>query len=488
MNKPITVGMAKGKALCLVISLILASLGWRGFDACGQTVTNLYQFGGNPPDNPIGVLVQGSDGSFYGTTFYGGPNNYGTVFQITSQGTLTTLWQFSGSNGSTPDAGLVRGSDGNFYGTTMIGGPNYIVSGGDGTVFQITSQGTLTTLWQFNGTNGAQPRAGLVRGDDGNFYGTTFYGGTNNDGTVFKITPQGTLTTLWQFNGSNGENPEAGLVQITDGNFYGTTAYGGTNSGVVSFGYTNSLGTVFKITPQGTLTTLWQFNGANGAAPTAGLVQGSDGNFYGTTEAGGLTNLNNGIGNGTVFKITAQGTLTTLWKFNGANGTEPTAGLVQGSDGNFYGTTLHGGTNALGTVFQITSQGTLTTLWQFNGSNGYAPYASLVQSSDGRFYGTTEAGGANGGGTVFRLSMPLNPSANQISSIQVDSSGANLVFSIPSVAYETYQLQFSPSMNPTNWSNISGAFVSNSIGALLTLTNFGGAFAPQGFYRFDITP
>jgi uncharacterized repeat protein (TIGR03803 family) len=401
--------------------------------------------------------------------------------------TLTTLYSFSGgTNGAYLQAGLAQGSDGNFYGTTQEGGTNY-----HGTVFAITPQGTLTTLWQFGSgpTDGSYPYAGLVRGNDGNLYGTTHEGGTNGFGTVFKITSQGTLSTLWQFgrNSADGTGPEAGLVQGSDGNFYGTTYRGGlTNSH-----YTSGCGTLFKITSQGTLTTLWQFNGTNGMEPSGALVQGTDGNFYGTTYTGATNNC------GTVFKITSQGTLTTLWQFgvDQTKGADP-LGIVQGSDGSFYGTSFLGGTNFHGTVFRITSQGTLTTLWQFGTSDGNSPYAAdgLVQGSDGSFYGTTYYGGLTnlnsglGYGVVFKLSVPLNPPANQISSIVADSSGTNLVFSIPSVAYETYQLQFSPSMNPTNWVNVSGVSVTNSIGALLTLTNFGGALAPQGFYRFAITP
>jgi uncharacterized repeat protein (TIGR03803 family) len=301
------------------------------------------------------------------------------VFKITPQGTLTTLWQFNGTNGATPYAGLVQGSDSNFYGTTYNGGTN-----GYGTVFKITSQGTLTTLWQFgaNPTNGDNPHADLVQGGDGNFYGTTYQGGTNGAGTVFKITPQGTLTTLWQFGGSNGQYPYAGLVQGSDSNFYGTTYAGGTN-----------FGTVFKITSEGTLTTLWDFGPgfAGGTLPYAGLVQGSDGNFYGTTYGGGTNN------DGSVFKITPQGTLTTVWQFNGSNGKNPNAGLVQGSDGNFYGTTYQGGTNYvvisgstnyLGTVFKLVASSPPEASFTATPTSGAAPLGvSFTDTSCGSVTG-----------------------------------------------------------------------------------------------------
>ncbi len=191
------------------------------------------------------------------------------------------------------------------------------------------------------------PKAGLVQGSDGNFYGTTEYGGASGSGTVFQMTPAGVLTTLVLFNGTNGSHPSAALAQGSDGNFYGTTAYGGTNG---------NKGTVFQMTPAGALTTLVSFNGTNGSRPVAGLVQGSDGNFYGTTLLGGANN------HGTVFKMTTGGVLTTLVSFNGANGLSPFAPLVQGSDGNFYGTTaggngywLNDGYGGYGTVFQSDS-------------------------------------------------------------------------------------------------------------------------------------
>ena len=252
----------------------------------------------------------------------------------------------------------------------------------------------------------------LVQGSDGNFYGTTAAGGTSDIGTVFQMTPAGALTTLVSFSGTNGSSPFAALVQGTDGNFYGTTAAGGN----LNLNYGAGFGTVFKMTPAGVLTTLVVFSGANGwkslrrpgaghqwqflrhnriwwksqfkrrlwlwhgvsndprrgvddaglvqPAPMAayrvgGLVQGSDGNFYGTTDGGGAG------GGGTVFKMTPAGVLTTLVSFYGANGNNPQAPLVQGSDGNFYGTTEYGGANGLGTVFQVTTNGTLTTLVSF---------------------------------------------------------------------------------------------------------------------------
>ncbi len=223
---------------------------------------------------------------------------------------LTTLHAFAGypNDGSAPSAGLVQATDGNFYGTTYAGGTSGNCQGGCGTVFRITPGGTLTTLHSFDCYDGASPTAALVQGTDGNFYGTTYGGGANQYyGTVFKITPSGTLTSLYSFcaqaNCTDGSMPYAGLVQGTDGNFYGTTLEGGANSGC-SLG-SGTCGTVFKITPGGTLTTLHSFCAQSGCAdggnPYAGLVQASDGNFYGTTFERGAN------GYGTVFKITPSG-------------------------------------------------------------------------------------------------------------------------------------------------------------------------------------
>jgi len=313
--------------------------------------------------------------------------------------TFTTLHSFDyTADGAYPVAALVQVTDGNLYATTSYGG-----AGGFGTVFKITPSGTLRTLHSFHGTNGAKPYAGMVQAADGNLYATTSYGGAKGYGTVFRITPSGTLLTLHSFCSktrcTDGAYPYAGLVQATDGNFYGTTTAGGA---------TNH-GTVFKITPSGTLTTLHSFAGfpTDGSLPYAGMVQAADGNFYGTTVVGGAHNR------GTVFKITPSGTLRTLHSFDGTDGQEPYAGMVQATDGNFYGTTYEGGSNACsfgcGTVFKITPSGTLRTLHSFDGTDGQEIYAGLVQDTNGNFYGTTRLGGAHSYGTVFSLSVGLGP-------------------------------------------------------------------------------
>jgi len=408
MEKPSLARMA-----CIVSVICAAASAAIGSPAATQ-FTTLVNFDNTDGAYPLMSLIQARDGNLYGTTQFGGAISaisLGTVFKITPSGTLTTLHSFNGGgDGETPSAGLVQGTDGNFYGTNNFGGPSFASCGiidGCGTVFKITPSGTLTTLYFFGATDAAgyEPAAGLVEGNDGNFYGTTFAGGANNLGTVFKITPSGTLTTLHAFDGTDGEYPQAGLVQGTDGNFYGTTTGQG---GQIST--CNGCGTIFKITPSGTLTTLHSFDGTDGSNPVAGLVQGTDGNFYGTTNHGGNNSTCNGCG--TIFKITPSGTLTSLHSFDGTDGREPFGGLVQATDGNFYGTTYGtyaGAANDEGTVFKITPSGKLTTLKSFDGTDGANPYGGLVQDTDGNFYGTTFSGGTNDLGTVFSLSVGLAP-------------------------------------------------------------------------------
>ena len=373
-----------------------------------QTFTVIKHFNGTNGAVPTAPLVQGTDGNLYGTTYAGGANNNGgTVFRITTAGVLKSLYSFCASagcpDGAAPAAGLVLGGTGFFYGVTQVGGANTI-----GTIFEIKPDGKLTTLYSFcpltNCPDGAQPTTALIQAADGNFYGTAMNGGANgNFGTVFrfKYTNPSGLTVLHSFCSlpgcTDGGVPLAGLVQATGGRFYGTTE---------TFG-ANSRGTVFKMTASGTLTTLYTFctlaNCADGSAPIGELIQATNGSFYGTTITGGTsTNCNGGCG--TAFKINSQGTLTTLHSFNLSDGSFPNA-LVQGTDGNFYGTTDLGGTFNKGTVFQMTPGGKVTTLRSLSGSDGIKPQATLMQATDGNFYGTTRFTN----GTVFRLSMGLGP-------------------------------------------------------------------------------
>jgi len=412
-----------GLAVLGLLTLLLAPRASAAPAASGPTFTTLYSFSALGSQNvnkdgasPETALTIGSDGNLYGTTFSGGTSGGGTVFNVTPAGVLTTLQSCSIATGEGFYWGtrLAVGSDGNFYGTTEGGGGAYDY----GTVFKMTPKGVWTVLYLFTGgADGASPGAGLLLGRDGNFYGTTTRFGGSGLGTFFKITPSGALTTLYSFSGSDGFQPYGALVQGSDGAFYGTANGGGANA----------FGSIFKITSAGALTTLYSFsarnaqgNNTDGAYPDAGLTVGSDGNFYGTANSGGA------FGNGTVFKITPAGVFTALYSFGvGTNdGASPSGALVQGSDGNLYGTTTGGGANVFGALFRITTSGVLTTLHSFTGADGELPYAGLVMGSDGNFYGTASAGGANGSGTIFKLTMA--PSAGSMYALWNHSGQASL--------------------------------------------------------------
>ncbi len=351
-----------------------------------QTYSALYEFGGKTGD-PLnaqysGIIAQGRDGDLYSTTPDGGSlctGGCGTVFKIAPSGTLTVVYNFNfGASGVAPFGGVTLGTDGSFYGTTDTNGKfNY------GTVFKVTAGGTLTTLYNF-GTcaypclEGVYPKAPPVQGTDGNFYGTTTFGiGGGPTGVVYKITPAGKYTTLYAFNGTSGASPDAPLIQGTDGNFYGTTALGGKTVNPVCYGSNSTCGTVFKMTPAGKVTFIYEFDKTHGAGPIGPVIQGTDGNFYGTTSAGGTS------GFGVVFKLTSAGVLTVLHDFNGTDGQTPDAGLVQANDGNFYGVASAGGTLGFGTIFKITSTGTFKVLYNFEKTHGATPEVTLFQHTNG---------------------------------------------------------------------------------------------------------
>jgi uncharacterized repeat protein (TIGR03803 family) len=429
------------------------------------TLTTLVSFGGTNGANPYAGTLRGKDGNFYGTTAAGGTNGgYGTIFQMTPAGALTVLASFDRTNGANPTAGLAQGVDGEFYGTTYSGGAM-----GYGTVFNMTTNGTLTSLVSFVGTNGMYPKARLVEANDGNYYGTTALGGTNGFGTVFKMTTNGTLATLVSFDLQDASS-YAGLVQGMDGSLYGTT-YGS--------------GTVFKMTTNGTFLTLYSFTGGgdgDGSNPYAELVQGADGNLYGTTFFGGTN------GFGTVYKLTTNGAFTKLVSFGNTNGAYPQGRLVQTSDGILYGTTESGGAytnlsgSGYGTAFKLTTNGTLTTLVSFGGTNGANPQGGLVQGADGNLYGTTVDGGASGEGTIFRLNITAPPPP---SFLTAGETGATLTLTWSATVGETYQMWYKTNLNQINWNNLGSTIIATNA-AMTTLDATGPD--PQRFYRIELLP
>ncbi len=372
----------------------------RSWQAAGAaTFESLHEFV-LPGAQPLTALVEGSDGNFYGTTVAGGPEDAGTIYRMTPAGGLTTIYNFTASTGSGPAASLIRGTDGLLYGTASAGGTN-----GFGMVFSISLTGQFTSLVNFTGTAGAAKGsipAGLVQHSDGNFYGLTQAGGTGGFGTVFKLTSAGLFSTLLEFTGTTGVAKGAEPVGALT--FNGSTLYGVTKAGGA-----NGLGVIYKLTTAGAYTLMTEFTGTTGtrlgSAPAAGLFyNAADTALYGTTEYGGSN-----TDFGTAFKITtaASPVFTTLRNFADATGSQPMGPLVKGADGLFYGTTAGGGTNGSGVIFKMTTGGVPTVLVNFTGASGLvtgaASRAGLVLGTDGNFWGATSAGGGGNRGNVYKV-------------------------------------------------------------------------------------
>jgi uncharacterized repeat protein (TIGR03803 family) len=365
--------------------------------ASAQTETPLLGFDGTTAAGPQSPLTQGIDGRLYGMTYYGGTGSCfngqgigcGVIFKVNHDRVLTVLYNFQNANNFYyPEGELTLGTDGNLYGIAQ------------NTIFKITPSGNLTTLHTFTGgPGGSGPTGGVVQGVDGNFYGTTGGGGTPSQfcpsgcGTVFKMTPGGTVTTLYSFCPQDycpdGAEPLGALVQGPDGDFYGTT----TNEGLYHDG------TVFKISPSGVFSTIYTFEQAS---PDPGLLLATDGNFYGTQSFD-------------VFRLTPDGIFTSLGSLGSGEFPNP---LIQGTDGNIYGTTVRGGSSDDGVIFTLPLDGSPSILYSFAGypNDGSNPFAGFVQVTNGTFYGTTFAGGNSGCnyyeagcGTIFSLDMGLKP-------------------------------------------------------------------------------
>ena len=364
-----------------------------------NSVSQLHSFGISSLSsaNPYTPVIMGSDGALYGTTSSRGQANQGTVFRLNPDGSGFLLLKSFGvdtNDGARPFAGLREASDGALYGTTEEGGLF-----GFGTVFQINKDGShYTVLKNFSsGVDGAYPEAELLEASDGLLYGTASGGGTNDSGVVFRLAKDGSsFTSLFQFSGTNGTNPEAGLLEASDGMLYGTTC---------SKDATNR-GTIFRLQKDGSAFSVLQnflTTGTiqtNGAAPQARLVEGTNGVLYGTTSGGGTNRT------GTVFEINKDGSgFSTVYHFGTNTTTDgriPLGNLLLASDGMLYGTTYDGGTNGNGVVFRLAQNGTgYSVIASLRSPQGAA--ASLIEGTNGLLYGTTQSGGDAGDGTVFVL-------------------------------------------------------------------------------------
>jgi len=368
------------------------------------TETDIYDCGDGPIGNhPQTGLIQASDGNLYGTM----PNvesqtQFGSVYRVSPNGVVSVAHAFTnGVDGGQPQASLIEGPDGALYGTTSQGGSGYQA----GTVFRLTLDGQLTTLFAFTGAaNATAMNTTLTFGSDGTLYGVSSKGGPQYTGVLFKMSPQGQFTDLFNFVDSNfydypaGEFPETPLLEYSPGNFIGTTSeYGGSSP--------DNTGTIFTISSSGEYDEIYQFHDPNGA-PSGFLTIASDNALYGI--GGGQSGNNEG---GIIYRVSAAGSYSTVhYLAQNTEGNGPN-GLIVGSDGRLYTTTFSGGVNGTGTIVAVNKSGDVTVLHSFAAANingnedGDESLASLVQASDGAFYGTTASGGANLDGIIFRLAL-----------------------------------------------------------------------------------
>jgi uncharacterized repeat protein (TIGR03803 family) len=401
-------------------SMIAVTLFFAVAAATAQTYTPLYTYPQTNRNNtgilPPDAMSQGQDGTLYTTDAYNGANNFGSVFKMTTAGVPAPVYSFCPQtgclDGAYPMGGVGLGFDGNLYGTTQGGGKHAA-----GTVFKVTPTGTLTTLWTFaNGTDDSVPIFPLLQAQDGNLYGVSLAQYNGQYGAFYKVSSSGVFSVLHDFTFTDGSNPNLPTAG-TDGNLYGTAVLGGSPA---CAGYQYRCGVVYKLTPNGKESVLWNFKGFygnDGALPEGVLVQGYDGNYYGATREGG-NSANCGGGCGAVFKITPAGVLTILHNFTGhPDGAYPDTGLTLGTDGNFYGVTSAGGKFNAGALYKITSAGTETILYDYCSvsgcTDGFNPETPLVQHTNGKFYGNT-TGNSLGGGVFYSMDVGLKPFAGLV--------------------------------------------------------------------------
>jgi uncharacterized repeat protein (TIGR03803 family) len=411
------------RAKVLILALFGATLMFAFAGAASAAAfTVLHNFSGPEGETPAAPLIQGADGFFYGVAAHGGdftvlpPDGGGTVFRMDANGGVETLHTFGGPEGAWPKS-LIQARDGFFYGTATFGGQPSIsgLNPGTGTIFRMDATGEVTVLHVFPysiGGGSSQPGP-IVQGTDGALYGSALgeFGTSAIGGYVYRFDPiTGDFRHLHDFIGSDGAIPTGPLFQAGDGFFYGTTNQGGLwNSGVI-----------YKVDAFGhflLLHSLSPFFPGEGSEPKGGVIQASDGFFYGTTEQGGY--------GGEIFRMDAAGNFTVLHRFDAyfSDGGRPRSGLIEGRDGFLYGTASKGGQpvtgSRYGVVYRMDMAGTVTVMHTFTGPDGYEPWAALVQGTDGGLYGSTVVGGAFGLGVLFRVD-PAAPVAASLTSVTLN--------------------------------------------------------------------
>jgi uncharacterized repeat protein (TIGR03803 family) len=500
---------------CLWVVWGVMIFGFASLAQAAVTFSVVAQLGATAPGYQPNQVVEAGDGNYYGTTTYGGTNNNGTIFRLTTGGTLTTLYSFSGgTDGSEPSGTLTLGSDGKLYGTAFLKGAS-----GSGTFFSITTSGTFTLLHGFNGTTEGGAPSYVVKGSDGKFYGTSLFGGTDSTfgGTFLQITMAGAVTVLHNFNADDGEFVNANIVQGSDGAFYGSTQSGGVNGDGTIFRITTgqafsvlvdlddndiplltTLGadgliygtngggiitsTVFKMTNAGVRTTVHSFADATDGYNISSFILGSDGNYYGTTTSGGPN------GFGTFFQIQPSGTFTDRYNFT----TSPSgfANLAQGSDGNLYSASpsYYGSivsSELGGAIIQMTTAGVPTTLVTFS-APGNNSLAALMQAADGNLYGTTEYGGATGDGTVYAVSpsgmfayladLSFNTTGSRPESAIVEDFNTGIFYTTATTGGSNY--------SPVT--NRGGTLLSGTLGTATPGSGLKPAFAGTNYFPSDM--
>ncbi len=355
--------------------------------ASAQTVEVVRSFNaGGSLQYPIGPITQGRNGTLYGTTQ---SMEYGSIFSLRLNGDVTATFAFDQADGEIPYTGITLGTDGNFYGTTELGGAsNY------GVLFQLAPDGAETVLHQFTGaSDGSYPGGAPIEASDGNLYGTTGNGPDSSEGTVYKYEPKtGAFTTI--YSGSAAYGALGPLLQASNGNLYGTASEAGASN----------CGAIFQVTVSGALVSESAFPCGSGGTgdPVSGLIQASNGEFYGVSKYGG-----NDLG--TIFRMSADGVVTIAHSFAGTDGEYPYGGLAQATDGNLYGTATGGGKRGLGTIYRVTLDGGFTELYSFTSPTGESPAGTLLQDTSGLMYGTAYLDAQYGYGSVYSLNMGLGP-------------------------------------------------------------------------------